>query len=91
MSNGEIFAVGAIQGFIIELFLAGNLSLAWFLGGPALGIYGMMMAAVGKKDSVINEHTVRQVLLVLLLGTLLCFIGAIFGAIIGDTIYNSII
>ena len=91
LSSGEIFVITSIQGFIIELVFSGNLILAWFLGGPALGIYGMMMAAVSKEKPKEQEETLaKHVLIVLIVGTVLCLGGAILGAILGDTIYKAI-
>ncbi len=88
LTPGEFFMIGAIQGYLIEIMLAGNIGLAWFLGGPALGIYGSMMACFAPKAKVQDTST-HKILIDLILGTILCFIFVILGAIIGDTIYTA--
>lgn len=91
LSSGEIFAIGSIQGFIIEIIISGNFYFAWLLGGPALGIYGMMMAALHKNESSIKtKRSNKQTFAILTTGTILCLTGAIIGAIIGDTFYSFI-
>ena len=92
LTNGEIFVLGAIQGFLVELVISGNLALVWFLGGPALGIYGMMMSSFSK-DSVQDEtkKSLKYILIIFIVGSVLCYGGAILGAIIGDTLYRAII
>ncbi|MGQ4914574.1 MAG: hypothetical protein ACP6IU_07455 [Candidatus Asgardarchaeia archaeon] len=87
---GEFFVLGAIQGFIVEIITAGNFGLMWFLGGPSLGIYGAMMAAVKKKE-ISGVATGKHFLLMLTIGTTLCFITAVAGAIFGDTIYSHLV
>ena len=86
LTRGEFFILGAIQGFIIEIFIAGNILLFWFFGGGVLGMYGMMMACVLPKTPKIN--LAKSSIVKIVLGSILCFFMVILGAIVGDTIYN---
>ncbi len=90
LTPGEFFLIGAIQGYLIEILFAGNIGFAWFLGGPALCIYGGMMACFAPKAKI-QDISTKKITIDLLLGTILCFIFAILGAIIGDTIYSAIL
>ena len=89
LNPGEFFVLGAIQGFLIEIIFSGNIAFIVILGGGAMGIYGAMMAcfAPAQED---NIKTTKQLIIDLLLGTVLCFIFVLIGAIIGDNLYNAI-
>jgi len=89
LNPGEFFILGAIQGFLIEIIFSGNIAFILILGGGAMGIYGAMMGcfAPAQED---NMKTSKQLIIDLLLGTLLCFIFVIIGAIVGDNLYNAI-
>jgi len=89
LNPGEFFILGAIQGFIIEIAFLGNIVFAIILSGGAMGIYGAMMAcfAPAQED---NRKTSNQLIINLLLGTIICFIFVLIGAIIGDNLYNAI-
>ncbi|MFX1444251.1 MAG: hypothetical protein ACFFHV_12625 [Promethearchaeota archaeon] len=89
LNPGEFFILGAIQGFLIEIIFSGNIAFILILGGGAMGIYGAMMAcfAPAQED---NTKTSKQLIINLLLGSVLCFIFVLIGAIIGDNLYNAI-
>ncbi len=89
LNPGEFFLLGAIQGFLIEIIFSGNIAFILILGGGAMGIYGAMMAcfAPAQED---NVKKLKQLIIDLLLGTILCFIFVIIGAIVGDNLYNAI-
>ena len=89
LNPGEFFVLGAIQGFLIEIIFSGNIAFIIILGGGAMGIYGAMMAcfAPAQED---DTKTTKQLIINLLLGTILCFIFVLIGAIIGDNLYKAI-
>jgi hypothetical protein len=86
--SGEFFLLGAIQGFIIEVIFTGNILGVWLFGGAALGIYGAMMGALAPKIEDHHHRSTRSTILLLIAGMILCFVGVIVGAIIGDNLYS---
>jgi hypothetical protein len=86
--SGEFFLLGAIQGFLVEIIFAGNFLDVWLFGGAALGIYGAMMGALTPKTEENQRRSAQKTVLILVLGIIICFIGVIIGAIIGDNLYS---
>jgi hypothetical protein len=54
-----------------------------------MGIYGAMMACFAPTQED-NKKNFKQLIINLLLGTVLCFIFVLIGAIVGDNLYNAI-
>jgi hypothetical protein len=87
LNPAEIFIIGAIQGILIEIIFPGNIGFVLIIGGGAMGIYGTMMACVSPKHEN-NIKSINKILIDLLVGTCICFIFVIIGAIIGDNLHT---
>lgn len=84
----DFYVYGSIYGWLLELVIGGKLIYFYLFGGPALVIYGSMLAVfapkIPRRNSKLHIHKVLEILFILVL----MFIGMITGAIVGGMIYS---
>ena len=84
----DFFILASAMGFFVEILMTGNL-LNLFIIGAGIGIYGLMMASVAFPSEKASRSNGRDVV-VLIVGLVITVIGMLIGAIVGDTMYNSL-
>lgn len=89
LTSSDFFIYGSIYGVILELFIGGKLVYFYLFGGPALVIYGSMLATFAPKELINKKQNVNSYLKFIII-IIVMFIFMIAGAIIGDTSYRFI-
>ena len=90
LTASDFYIYGSIFGLFIEIILGGKIAFVFLFGGPALFIYGSMLATFAPKtintakENQINLY--RKILFILIV----MFLFMLTGAIIGDTVYKMI-
>lgn len=90
LNSSDFYIYGSIYGFILEIIIGGKLAYYYLFIGPALVIYGSMLAAFAPKEydetkkGKINSYIKTIAIIVIM------FIFMIAGAIIGDSMYTLI-
>lgn len=83
----DFYTYGSIFGFFIEIILGGKIVLIFLFGGPALFIYGSMLATFAPKNFNTERKSKIGIFLKVVIILVVMFIFMIAGAILGDTIY----
>ncbi len=88
LDSSDLYIYGSLFGFLIEILIGGKIVLFYLFGGPALVIYGSMIATFAPKR--INENKIQYMnsYLKILIVLIVMFIFMILGAIVGDTAYR---
>jgi len=91
MNSGEVFLLGYICGFILEIILPGhffNPILIFLFGGAGAGFYSILYTALAPIPEEPPERNKIQTIKILLIGTIICFFCMVIGGIIGSTLYE---
>lgn len=86
----EYYIYGSVYGWILELLIGGKLAYFFLFGGPALVIYGAMLATFAPKEKNQEGKISINMYLSIMIVLVVMFIFMIAGAIVGDTIFRKI-
>ena len=88
--SSDFYVYGSIYGFILELIIGGKIGYFFLFLGPALVIYGSMLATFAPKipeqTKKISINKVIEIMVVLIV----MFIFMIAGAIVGAIMYSAL-
>ena len=88
--SSDFYVYGSIYGFILELIIGGKIGYFYLFLGPALVIYGSMLATFAPKipeqTKKISINKVIEIMVVLIV----MFIFMIAGAIVGAIMYSAL-
>lgn len=88
LTASDFYTYGSIYGFFIEIIIGGKIAFFFLFGGPALFIYGSMLAAFAPKTLNTEKESKINVFLKIIIILIVMFTFMLAGAILGDTIYK---
>ena len=86
--SSDFYVYGSIYGFILELIIGGKIGYFYLFLGPALVIYGSMLAAFAPKLSEQAKKVTLNKIIEIIIVLVVMFIFMIVGAIVGGMMYS---